>query len=223
MLIKLQLETESPLEKQTTLTTCTCINGKFPPCWILPAKCKRCPARIPCVVLWALLRSHLLQLSHTPQIGSAILIKLCRRFCDCENHRERRTSNTVCMKSTSWLESTRDKMLVQLKREASQPLLSLFFFLKSKTYHLRCLFFKKTACALSSENCDYIHKSNTAKSLIFKAVFSASPSLFRETTRYRETETPVPIHTHNTNPLTEPIQPWQPAQWLEYLHIVIFR
>lgn len=70
-----------------------------------------------------------------------------------------------------------------------------------------CVLKKKPACALSSENCDYIHKSNTAKSLILKAVFSASPPLFRETTWYQETATPVPIHTHNTNPLTEPIQP----------------
>lgn len=65
-----------------------------------------------------------------------------------KNHRERRTSNTVCMKSTSRLESTRDKMPVQLKCEASQPLLSFFFFFffffKLNPYHLRCLFFKKT-------------------------------------------------------------------------------
>lgn len=49
-------------------------------------------------------------------------------FVTAKNHRERRTSNTVCMKSTSRLESTRDKMPVQLKCEASQPLLSFFFF-----------------------------------------------------------------------------------------------
>lgn len=130
VLIKLHLKAESALEKQTTRTIFTCISGKFPPyCWwILLANCKRCPARITHVALLVLLMFHLLQFSHSTQIESAILIKLCRSFCDCKNHRGRRTSNTVCMKSTSRLESTRDKMPVQLKCEASQPLPSFFFF-----------------------------------------------------------------------------------------------
>lgn len=142
--------------------------------------------------------SHLLQFTHSTQIESAILINLCRRFCDCKNHRERRTSNTVCMKPTWGLETTWDKTPVQVKCKASQPLLSFFF---QNLIHITIdawVFLLNPLCTLSSGNCDYIHKWNTAKSLIFKSVFSASPYLFRETMLYQETATAVPIHTQNT-------------------------
>lgn len=196
--IKLHLEAASPLENQTAQTIFTCISGEFPPScwWILSANYQSCPARITHVALSALLMSHLLQFSHSAQMGSAILIKLRRSFCDCTNHRERRTSNTVCMKSTSKLASTRDKTPGQVKCEANQPLLSFSFF-KSNLYHLRSLFFKKKPVrTLSSDNWDCIHKSNTVKSLIFKSVFSASPYLFKQRNCWTRREQLLSLFTH---------------------------
>lgn len=74
-------------------------------------------------------------------------------------------------------------------------------FLKSNPYHFRCLFLKYPY-VLSHQIIKYdcIHTSSTAKSLIFKSVFSASPYLFKQRNKalYPETSTPVPIQTYNT-------------------------
>ena len=98
-------------------------------------------------------------------------------------------------------------------KPASLCLHSFFFFFKSTPYHLRYLFFLKAVCSFSSDNCDYTHKSNTAKSLS-SSHFSQLPlsCSSRDTTLHQETSTPVPVHTQRTNPLSVPIQPWQPSQ-----------
>lgn len=151
------------------------------------------------VALSVLLMSHLLQFSHSTQVESAILIKLCS-FCDCKNHRERRTSNTVCMKSTSRLEPMRDKMPVQLKCEASQPLLSfLFFFLNLIHITLDACFLKKLR-VLSCQIIVITFTNQIQQNHSSSSQFSQLPLICsnRERMLYQETSTPVPIHTYNT-------------------------